>query len=126
MQMLSTNKRTVYLATPQELLCESYYRRLWMATRNISIPRRDWLDEIADTFRDFNGKVLYRSGKAFYTPLVDDIFGNDPDMRWLGYYLKPDSNNNLPQSKSRKIERMQMLDLYFKIKHPDIARHFGK
>lgn len=124
--MLSNNKRTVYLASSEELNSESYYRRLWMATRNISIPRRDWLDEIADTFRDFEGRILYRSGKAFYTPLVDDIFGNDPDMRWLGYYLKSAHNKNLPQSKSRKIERLQMLDLYFKIKHPDIARHFDK
>lgn len=124
--MLSGNKRTVYLATPEELQCESYYRRLWIATRNISIPRRDWLDEIADTFRDFEGRVLEYPGKAFYTPLVDDIFGNDPDMRWLSYYLKSAYNKNLPQSKSRKIERLQMLDLYFKIKHPDIARHFGK
>ena len=124
--MLSSNKRTVYLAAPEELQRESYYRRLWMATRNISIPRRDWLDEIADAFRDFEGKVLERPGKAFYMPLVDDIFGNDPDMRWMGYYLKSAHNKNLPQSKSRKIERLQMLDLYFKIKHPDIARHFGK
>lgn len=124
--MLSSNKQTVYLATLEELNSESYYRRLWMATKNISIPRRDWLDEIADTFRDFEGKVLERSGKAFYTPLVDDTFGNDPDMRWMGYYLKSAHNKNLPQSKSRKIERLQMLDLYFKIKHPDIARHFDK
>ena len=124
--MLSGNKRTVYLATPEEVQRESYYRRLWIATKNISIPRRDWLDEIADTFRDFEGRVLEYPGKAFYTPLVDDIFGNDPDMRWLSYYLKSAYNKNLPQSKSRKIERLQMLDLYFKIKHPDIARHFGK
>lgn len=124
--MLSSNKRVIYLATPDELNSESYYRRLWMATKNISIPRRNWLDEIADTLRDFNGRILHRSGKAFYVPLVDDIFGNDPDMRWLGYYLKSAHNKNLPQSRSRKFERLQMLDLYFKIKHPDIARHFGK
>ncbi len=124
--MLSNNKRTIYLATPKELLCESYYRRLWIATRNISIPRRDWLDEIADTFRDFEGNVIHCSGKPFCIPEVDDIFGNDPDMRWLGYYLKPVHNRNIPHSKSRKIERLQLLDLYFRIKHPDIARHFGK
>lgn len=123
--MQSKRKRVIYLATNEELLKESYYRRLWMATRSISIPRRNWLDEIADTLRDFDGVIIYRSGKPFAIPLVDEIFGDDPDMRWLGYYLKPKKGGALPQSKSRKLERLQLLDLYFRIQHPEIARHFG-
>lgn len=124
--MQSKNKRVIYLATTQEIHSESYYRRLWMATRSISIPRRRWLDEIADTFRDFDGTVVKRSGNPFSIPMVDDIFGNDPDMRWFGYYLKANHRGSLPKSKSRKLERLQVLDLYFRIKHPDISRHFGK
>jgi hypothetical protein len=123
--MQSNNKRTIYLATPKELNTESYYWRLWITVKNLPIPRRNWLDEIADTLRDFEGVVIERTGEPFPLPLVDDIFGHDPDMRWLGYFLKSDHSGVFPHSKSRKLKRLQLLDVYFRIKHPDIARHFG-
>ena len=124
--MLSISKPVIYLATNKELSTKSYYRRLWMAVRNMPISRRDWLDEIADTLRDFDGVILYRSGKPFVVPLVDDVFGHDDDMRWLGFYMQPDRSGKWPKSKTRKLQRLQLLDLYFRIRHPDIARHFGK
>ena len=123
--MQTQQKRIVYLATPEELGNEHYYRRLWLAARNIKISRRSWLNELANTFRDFNGVVIYRAGISYRIPCLDDVFGDDPDMRWLGYYLKPDRSGDHPLSKTRKMERLRLLDLYFRIKHPDIARHFG-
>jgi hypothetical protein len=54
------------------------------------------------------------------------VFADDTDMRWLGYYLKPDVTGAHPLRRSRKVERLQLLDLYFRIKHPHIARHFAK
>jgi len=122
--MQSNNKRIIYLATTQELILESYYWRLWITVKNLPIARRNWLNEIADTFRDFEGVVIERSGKPFPLPLVDDIFGDDPDMRWFSYYLKPNHSGIFPHSRIRKLERLQLLDVYFRIKHPDIARHF--
>ena len=124
--MQSTPKRTIYLLTHDELTSESYYRRLWMAVKSTPIPRRKWLDELADTFRDFDGVVIHRSGKPFAIPLVDDVFGDDPDLRWLGYYLEATPCGSRPKSRSRKTKRLQLLDLYFRIKHPEIARHFGR
>jgi hypothetical protein len=50
--------------------------------------------------------------------------GDDDDMRWPGYYLKPDETGLYPNTISRKVERLQMLDMYFRIKHPRIAAHF--
>ena len=124
--MLENRDPTIALTHPTILLSEHYYRRLWLAVRNIKITRRDWLDEIADLLRDYDGIILTPNGYPYEPPLVDDIFGNDIDMRWLGYYLIPADTGDQPRTRSRKIERLQLLDLYFKIKHPDIAEHFEK
>ena len=119
-------KRKLTLTHPATLLSEHYYRRLWLATRNVDIPRRDWLDELADTFRDFDGVIFTPNGQCYELPLVDEVFGDDTDMRWMGYFLKPDISGFYPHSRTRKIERLQLLDLYFRIKHPHIAKHFNR
>ena len=124
--MLFKNKRVIVVATQSELMNEHYYRRLWLAARNLSIPRRGWLDEIASCFCDFRGKIIYRSGEPYPIPLADDVFGDDPDMRWLSYYLNADESGTTPRTISRKIERIQLIDLYFRINHPKLASHFGK
>lgn len=124
--MLCNRKRVTTVATSAELKNEHYYRRLWVAARNIELPRRMWLDELAACFRDYRGDILYPSGEPFPIPYVDDAFGDDPDMRWLSYYLSTDETGKEPRSVSRKIERIQLIDLYFRIKHPAIARHFSR
>ena len=125
--MLSKPKRIAYVATTAELMNEHYYRRLWMAVRNLPISRREWLDTLADCLRDTcDIVILHRSGEAFAIPYVDEIMGDDPENRWFSLYLKADPSGERPSRQSRMLERVQLLDLYFRIKHPDIARHFGR
>ncbi len=122
--MHANKHRVVYVATQTELVNPVYYRRLWIATRNIPIPRRGWLDEIADTLRDFDGNVLHPNGSTYDIPCVDTTFGDDPDVRWLGYYLLADGSGDYPKIITRKLQRVQLLDLYFRIKYPQIADSF--
>lgn len=124
--MQTQTKRIIFLVTPEELNDQHYRRRLWMAARNIKISRRSWLDELTDTFRDFDGTILYRSNVPYKMPDIDEVFGHDPSMRWLGYVLTPTASNEAPFMRTRKVERLRVLDLYFRIKHPQIARNFGK
>lgn len=119
-------KNTFTLTQPSVLLSEHYYRRMWLALRNLDIPRREWLDELADTFRDFDGLLLTPNGDVYELPFIDDAFGDDDEMRWMGYYLKPDETGYYPSVRSRKIERLQLLDLYLRIKYPAIAKHFNR
>jgi hypothetical protein len=112
------------LTDPAILLSEHYYRRLWLAVRNVEIPRRAWLDELADLIRDYDGVIYTHERLPYELPLVDEVFGDDLDMRWLGYYLLPDQTGAAPRMKSRKIERLQLLDMYFQVKYPAIAKHF--
>lgn len=114
------------LTNPTTLLSEHYYRRLWLAVKNVPIPRRAWLDELADFLRDCDGLIYTHDGQPYPVPLVDELFGDDFDMRWLGYYLVPDETGDYPKMKSRKIERLQLLDLYFQLKYPDIAEKFDR
>lgn len=124
--MLSQPVSVVYVATHSELMRKSYYRRLWIAARNLHIPRRAWLDEIADTLRDFDGMILYRSGIRYNIPDIDEVFGDDPDVRWLGYYFLADQYHKYPKHKSRKLQRLELIDLYFRIRYPQLAKKFGK
>ncbi|OHU89203.1 MULTISPECIES: hypothetical protein [Pseudoalteromonas] len=124
--MHTKSKRdVVFVATDQQLNKKSYYRRLWVATRNIDLPRRLWLDEIADTLRDYHGLICHYNGRRFNVPVIDEVF-QDSDMRWLSYFLSPDSSGLSPKMHVRKLERLRLIDLYFRIKHPHIADHFGR
>ena len=123
--MNQRKKKIYYLTPPETLLSEHYYRRLWLAVRNLGIPRREWLDVLADRLRDNDGCIMDEDGNEYEFPFVDDIFGDDPSMRWAGYYLLADESGTTPKTKSRKIERLQLLDLYFKVHLPEIAKRFS-
>lgn len=124
--MLPKQKKSICVASDDELSVPSYYARLWLAIRNLPINRRDWLDEIADAIRDYDGEIFNAFGLPYLVPDIDETFGNDPDMRWFGYYLASDNTGECPKSQSRKLERVRLLDLYCKIRFPEIAKHFGK
>jgi len=102
------------VASDEQLKDPTYYEALCLAIRKQDIPRREWLDAIADAFRDYDGEFRYLSGKVYEVPLVDDVFGDDPDMRWMGYFLE--ANNGKPASMSRKFDRLRVLDVYCRLK----------
>jgi hypothetical protein len=124
--MTKNEEHCVFLATDDELSGTHYYLRVWLAARNLPIGRRRWLDEIADTFRDYRGIIWAPDGKVYEVPLVDDIFGDDADMRWMSDYLRPDMTGNAPHQFTLRLDRVRLIDLYFKIRCPEIARHFKR
>ena len=125
-KMQSKKKRIVYVATRAELMNEHYYWRLWLVIRNMLISRRNWLEELSLLFANHPDVIiLYRSRETFIIPFVDDVFANDHEMRWMSYYLEQD-DFGIPRRKARNLERLQLLDLFIKIKYPSVARHFGK
>lgn len=99
----------------------SYKKRLWLAARNMNISRRRWPDVIADAIYNFEGYIVIDNGMLWPIPDVDNVLG---DPRWFSYYFEEVEGE--PRREVRLIERLRLLDLYFKIKHPNIARHFDK
>ena len=124
--MLSKPKRVVTVATDDELLNEHYYRRQWLAARNLKASRRKWLDILSDTFVLDDVTFIYPSGLPYMVPDIDTVFGEDPDMRWFSYYLLDDGTEQYPRIRSRILSRLRLIDLYFRVRHPRIAAHFGK
>ena len=122
--MLSLSKRVVVVASKAELTNPHYNKRLWLAARNMLISRRNWPDEIAAALYHFEGDIMFYSDKRrmrWPIPDVDDVLG---DPRWFSYYFEDVEGE--PRRKVRLIERLRLIDLYFRIKHSHIARHFGR
>ena len=118
--MSTTLHPVIYLVTNWQLQDNDYYLRLWRSVRDLDFSRRIWREKLADMLRDFDGAILYAPGVPFQVPLVDEVFGNDEDMRWLSYYLKADSAGNSPLIRSRSFDRLRLLDLYIRIYEPDL------
>ena len=119
--MVPETKRVVVVASKQELSDEHYRKRLWLAARNLRISRRRWPDEIAAAIYNFHGDILLPSGLPWPVPDVDDVLG---DPRWFSYYFE--ETNGQPRRDVRLIERLRMIDLYFRIARPLIQRHFAR
>ena len=115
--MLALAHKTITVASDEELKDPDYYTALWKAVREQTFPRRDWLDAIADAIRDFEGDILNPDGTPFDIPLVDDIFGDDPDLRWIGYFEESKPDIEQPKRVTRKLERLRLLDLYYRLKN---------
>lgn len=122
--MKTLQTRVVVVASTPELRCEHYYLRLWLAFRNMPFSRRQWLNEIAGNIYDFEGSILCADGKTWPVPEIDDVFGG-PDGRVISLYKE--AKDGYPRRRCvRAIERLRVIDLYFRIKYPRIARHFGR
>ncbi len=122
--MHKKTKRFVIVASNQELTSLAYRRRLWIATRNLPVSRRALINLIAAVLYDYKGKVIWPNGWVWPIPDIDELF--DIDGRWLSLWLEDCDGEPKRQPRSTSIEKLRVIDLYFRIKYPDIARHFGK
>lgn len=119
--MDSSKKRVVVIEPMETLNNPSYKKRLWLAARNMNISRRNWPNVIAEAIYNFDGDIIISNGMRWPIPLVDDVLG---DPRWFSYYFEMEDDE--PRRDVRLLERIRLIDLYFKIAHPQLARHFGR
>lgn len=105
------------LATNAQLAKPSYVGRLLVATVNSPISDRDWPMAIQDMLLEIdmqNGKIQ-TAPETVEIPLIDDVWG---DERWVRRFLESDG--------AVDPNKVRWLDLYFRVKHPRIARHFDR
>lgn len=112
----------VAVASLSELMRPSHYQRLAIATAALEFSRRKLIDEISDILYDFDGKIVWPDGRPFELPDIDDAFGGDGSFRWLSDFIRFAERppQQLPQR--RVIARLRLIDLYFRVKHPERAR----
>ncbi len=118
------DQRVVIVASNVELTNSVYRRRLWIAARNLPVSRRELMDQIAATIYDFPGRIMWPNGWKYPTPDIDDVF--DADGRWFSLYFEESEGEPKRKPRSTSIEKLRVIDLFLRIKYPDIARHFEK
>lgn len=118
----------VVVATDKQLLRRSYFHRLAMATKALSMPRREIPNWIADTLFNFNGRIIWPNGHPFEISdtAIDDAFFNDGSFRWLSDFMgfADEAPRQAPQR--RLLARLRLIDLAFRIAYPDRASLIAK
>lgn len=112
----------ITVATARELLRLSHFHRLAMATAALEFSRRKLIDEISDVLYGFEGKFVWPEGTPFELPEIDDAFGGDGSFRWLSDLIRLAEASPRQHPQRRVLERLRLIDLYFRIKHPERAR----
>lgn len=124
--MKNTRPEIVIMASREELSNPHYYIRLWMAARAEEYSRREWLNAMAATIYDYRGAIIMPEYGIQVVPEIDDVF-SDGDNRWMSMYLENDPSKEEPRRYClRSYSKLQLIDLYFRIKKPNVARHFGR
>lgn len=70
----------------------------------------------------FEGKLVWPEGTPFELPEIDDAFGGDGSFRWLSDLIRFAEASPRQHPQRRVLERLRLIDLYFRIKHPERAR----
>ena len=119
-------RRVVTLASNAELRSSAYLRGLGMAMIALGLPRRGWRDAIADALRDFEGELRGPDGRRCEPPFVDDHFPEDEDQRWLSDFTARAAAGRPIRLQAKSLERVRLIDLFFRIRFPALAATFGR
>lgn len=111
------------MAADYQLLRKSHVSRLAIAAVAEGLSRREWPNAIADAIYGFEGTIYFADGRKFEPAdtEVDDTFA-DPDFRWISDFLAFAVEPPRQRPQLRTLARLRLIDLYFRIRHPERAR----
>lgn len=118
--MLQKN-RVIYALSNQELKDDFIYDGVWWCSKELSklLSPEALTHEILHAFGDFQGKIQNLDGTPFVLSDDDDKLFGDPDFRWFDRsYLAMSPDGQRKFHRVKKLNRVQMLDLYYQIKFP--------
>jgi len=114
--------RRIVAASDTALRRLSHFQRLAIATAALPVSRRQLPNLIADTLYNFNGKIVWPNGTPYVLPDIDAAFGDDGSFRWVSDFIRFAEEPPRQHPQRRVIERLRLIDLYFRIAHPERAR----
>ena len=114
--------RTVVVASDTALRSLSHFQRLAIATAALSVSRRELPNLIADTVYSFKGKIVWPNGTLYDLPEIDEAFGGEGSFRWVSDFIRFAEEAPRQHPQRRIIERLRLIDLYFRIAYPERAR----
>ena len=126
--VMSSSARTVTVATDGQLMKISCGVRLAMCVVARGISRRRFGDDLALVIYSFEGVILWPNGSRFEITdtLIDDVFGDDQDFRWLSDFLKWPVHPPCQRPQKKILPRLRVIDLYFRINNPERAELIAK
>ena len=113
----------VVVATDEQLCRTSHFQRLAIATKALGLSRRNIPDWIADEIFSYDGKVLKSDGQFFLVEDddIDAAFNDDGSFRWLSDFITFAERAPKQAPQGRVLKRLRLIDLAFRIAHPDRA-----
>lgn len=126
--MAKSETLTVTIAPDWQLLRKSNFQRLAMATKALELTRREIPNWVADTIFGFEGHKVSSDGTPFEVSDtdIDDAFGNDGSFRWLSDFMSFADTPPKQNPQRRVLARLRLIDLAFRIAHPERARLIAK
>lgn len=118
--------RTIRVASDADLRSPRYLADLKTAVAGLGLPRRVWRDAIADAVRDHDGMILTPVGGVYAIPEIDEHFPDDPDQRWMSAFASTGRDRHAGRLQRRVLERVRLVDLFFRLRHPALAATFGR
>jgi hypothetical protein len=114
----------IVVAGDHELSRTSHRRRLAIATAALALPRREIPNLLAATYYEFRGEIVWGSGVPFVITdtTIDDAFNNDGSFRWLSDFVQFAEVEPKQRPQRRVLSRLRLIDLYFRIAHPERAK----
>lgn len=105
------------LATNAQLKNPSYYARLKLSVANMDISDREWPTAIQDMLLqiDMQDGQIWTAPEQVKIPLIDCVWR---DERFVRRFLASETCEHQ--------DKVRWLDLYVRVKHPRIARHFDR
>lgn len=122
---VNDNQNSIVVACDEELRRRVHYARMAMACSGLTFSRRGFADELASVLYPYEGEICWPEGDifSFHDTAIEDAFSNDLGFRWLSDYARVQAlPARTPQY--RIVARLRLIDTYFLIQHPNIARHF--
>ena len=114
--------RTVVVASDTALRSLSHFQRLAIATAALPVSRRELPNLIADTVYSFKGKIVWPNGTPYDLPEIDEAFGGEGSFRWVSDFIRFAEEAPRQHPQRRIIERLRLIDLYFRIAYSERAR----
>lgn len=113
----------VIVATDEQLSRQSHFYRLAIATKALRISRRQIPNWLADEIFNFEGKVIRLDGREFIVEdeAFDRAFNDDGSFRWLSDFMGFAQHLPKQNPQVRVLDRLRLIDLAFRIAHPDRA-----
>jgi len=114
----------IVVAGDHELERKSHFRRLGIATAALNVSRRELPNLFTDTIYGCRRPIVWGSGAPFCLAdeAIDDAFNNDESFRWLSDFMRFVEVEPKQRPQRRVLARLRIIDLYFRIAHPERAK----